>query len=50
MTEISVIRNGKVVFHSVKPRLMTTPQVHSELQKWAVDTTDAQVFVQYNHK
>ena len=50
MTEVSVIRNGKVVFHSVGPRLMTSPQVHSELQKWAVNTYNAQVLVQYNHK
>lgn len=38
MTRIIVTdRNGKIVFHSVEPRLMTEPQVKAELKRWRVN-------------
>jgi hypothetical protein len=50
-TEINVIRKGKVVFHSIEPYAMTTPQVHEELKKWHhVNTDDAYVQVIYHDR
>jgi hypothetical protein len=51
MTEINVFdRNGKIVFRSVEPRLMTEEQVEAELEKWQVDTTDRKVMITYNRR
>ncbi len=51
MTEINVFdRNGKIVFRSVEPRLMTEEQVKEELRKWHVNTENERVQVIYNMK
>jgi hypothetical protein len=51
MTEINVFdANGKIVFRSVEPRLMTDKQVAQELDNWEVDTTNRRIVVTYNHK
>ena len=50
MTEINVFRRGKVVFHSIEPRLMTEPQVQSQLKAWKVDTDHAFVQIIYHEK
>ena len=49
MTEIVVFdRNGKIVFRSVEPRLMTNSQVERELKNWCVnkDTHKVQIIYQ----
>lgn len=49
MTEINVFdRNGKRVFHSVEPRLMTEEQVSEELDRWCVNTSIHHVQIIYN--
>lgn len=51
MTEINVFdRNGKMVFRSVEPRLMTEEQVNKELDKWCVNTSKHRVQIIYNTK
>lgn len=51
MTEINVFdANGKIVFRSVEPRLMTEEQVQKELKAWCVNTTNRHVMITYNHK
>ena len=51
MTEINVYdRNGKIVFRSVEPRLMTEPQVRAELKNWCVNTENHNVQIIYNTK
>ena len=51
MTEINVFdRNGKIVFRSVEPRLMTEEQVNKELEKWCVNTAIHNVQIIYNTK
>lgn len=51
MTEINVFdRNGKIVFRSVEPRLMTEPQINEELAKYCVNTAIHRVQIIYNTK
>lgn len=51
MTEINVFdRNGKIVFRSVVPRLMTEAQVEKELKDWCVNTAVHRVQIIYNTK
>lgn len=51
MTEINVFdRNGKIVFRSVEPRLMTEPQVNDELEKYCVNTAIHRVQIVYTTK
>lgn len=51
MTEINVFdANGKIVFRSVEPRLMSEEQVQKELKAWCVNTTNRRVMITYNHK
>lgn len=48
MTEILVIdANGKIVYRSVEPRLMTEAQVRADLDAWAVDTENRRVMITY---
>ena len=48
MTEITAIRNGKVVYHSIEPRKMTEAQVQEDLKKWCVDTCNCTILIQYS--
>lgn len=50
MTEIKVTKNGKVVFHSIEQKVMTSDEEHRELNRWAVDTTYAVVEVKRTRK
>lgn len=51
MTEINVFdSNGKIVFRSVEPRLMTEEQVNKELDKWCVNASKHRVQIIYNTK
>jgi hypothetical protein len=51
MTEINVFDcNGKIVFRSVEPRLMTEPQVNDELEKYCVNTANHRVQIVYTTK
>lgn len=51
MTEINVFDlNGKMVFRSVEPHLLTEVQVNKELEKWAVNTKLHRVQIIYNTK
>lgn len=51
MTEINVFdSNGKIVFRSVEPRLMTEPQVNEELEKYCVNTAIHRVQIVYTTK
>jgi hypothetical protein len=51
MTEINVFdANGKIVFRSVEPRLLTSKQVEQELKAWCVNTSNHKVMITYNHK
>lgn len=51
MTEINVFDcNGKIVFRSVEPRLMTEVQVNKELDKWCVNASKHRVQIIYNTK
>jgi hypothetical protein len=51
MTEINVFdANGRIVFRSVEPRLMTEEQVQKELKAWCVNTMNKRVAISYNHK
>lgn len=46
MTEINVFdANGKIVFRSVEPRLMTEAQVQKELKAWSVNTENRRVVI-----
>lgn len=48
MTEILVMdANGKIVYRSVEPRLMTEAQVRADLDVWAVDTENRRVMITY---
>ena len=48
MTEITAIRNGKIVYHSIECRKMTEEQVQQDLKAWHVDTTNCTILIQYN--
>lgn len=51
MTEINVFDcNGKIVFRSVEPYLMTEEQVNKELDRWYANTSIHHVQVIYNTK
>lgn len=51
MTEINVFdRNGKIVFRSVEPRLMTEEQVEQELKNYAVNSAIHNVQIIYTTK
>lgn len=46
MTTINVFdKNGKIVYHSVEPRLMTEAQVKRDLVNWGVDINNRHVQV-----
>ena len=48
MTEITILRNGKIVYHSIEPRKMTETQIKQDFKNYGVQTDGCTVLIQYN--
>ena len=48
MTEITILRNGKIVYHSIEPRKMTEAQVAQDFKDYGVKTEGCTVLIQYS--
>ena len=49
MTEITALRNGKICYHSVEPRLLTEAQVKADLRAMYANSEDYTIIIQYSH-
>lgn len=48
MTEITILRNGKIVYHSIESRKMTEAQIRKDFQDYGVKTEGCTVLIQYS--
>lgn len=48
MTEITILRNGKIVYHSIEPLKMTETQIKQDFENYGVKTDGCTVLIQYS--